>query len=82
MESGELIDGITMAARHADPDFIVLGIHHEDLRLKPAGGLHVGLVYQIVSHTAVPVLTLHDRLDVDRLRAMRSVSTELLRKQA
>ena len=69
VETGELAEVIASTARKVNPDFVLLGIHHEDLTRTPAGGLHVGLVYQIVSRMAAPVLTIHDRVDVDRLRA-------------
>jgi hypothetical protein len=52
-----------------------LGIHREDLTQPPRGGLHLGLVYQIVSRTATPVISLHDRLDIPSLRAMQLIGT-------
>jgi nucleotide-binding universal stress UspA family protein len=78
VEPGDLAHVIAATARKLNPEFILLGIHHEDLTHKPAGGLHVGLVYQIVSHTAAPVITIHDRVEVAQLRAAAAVSAAMV----
>jgi nucleotide-binding universal stress UspA family protein len=70
-QNGELGETIASAALARNCDCIVLGVHREDLTRSPRGGLHLGLVYQIVSRTATPVISLHDQLDVYGLRAMR-----------
>jgi nucleotide-binding universal stress UspA family protein len=70
-QSGELGEAIASAALSRNCDFIVLGIHREDLAQSPRGGLHLGLVYQIVSRTATPVISLHNKLEIELLRATR-----------
>ena len=69
VQGGDLGETIASEALGRNCDFVVLGVHREDLTQPPRGGLHLGLVYQIVSRTATPVISLHDRLDVQALRA-------------
>lgn len=72
VETGRPSETIAAAASALKANFTLLGIHREDLARRPAGGLHVGLAYQIVAHTACPVITLNDGLAIRSLRAAQS----------
>ncbi len=70
-QQGSLGETIAAVALARNCDFIVLGIHREDMSMPALGGLHLGLVYQIVSRTATPVFSVHDQLDIFDLHATR-----------
>ena len=69
VQAGNLGEAIASVARSLRPIVTVLGVREEDLLHKPAGGLHHGLVYKIVTQSSFPVLTLNTAVDVFALRA-------------
>jgi nucleotide-binding universal stress UspA family protein len=73
VEPGDLAAVIAQTARVGNVEMIVLGVHREDLRQAPRGGLHVGLVYRILSRTGAPILTIQEDVEILRLRAFRSL---------
>jgi nucleotide-binding universal stress UspA family protein len=77
VQAGHLGETIASVARALKPVVTVLGVREEDLLHKPAGGLHHGLVYKIVTHSSYPVLTLNSAVDVMALRATVQVAEML-----
>jgi nucleotide-binding universal stress UspA family protein len=71
---GELAETIASAALRSNADAILLGIRGEDLSRTPRGGLHLGLVYQILSQTAAPVISISEAVDVHTLRGTATLA--------
>ncbi|HVJ09426.1 MAG TPA: universal stress protein [Acidisarcina sp.] len=69
VQHGQLGETIASVAASIGAVAIVLAVQQEDLRRKPVGGLHQGLIYRIVTQTCCPVITLHSGLDRESLRA-------------
>jgi nucleotide-binding universal stress UspA family protein len=69
VQAGNLSETIASVARTLKPIVTVLGVRNEDPQQKPVGGLHHGLVYNIVTHSSFPVLTLNAAVNIPALRA-------------